>query len=44
MITIISGTILDDKLKNKNGETINWIDENINPFTGDILKQCKNLD
>ena len=29
------------KLKNKNGETINWIDENINPFTGDWISRTR---
>ena len=29
------------KLKNENGETINWIDENINPFTGDWISRTR---
>jgi len=29
------------KLENENGETVNWIDENINPFTGDWISRTR---
>ena len=32
------------KLKNDKGETVNWIDENINPFTGDWISRTRLMD
>lgn len=32
------------KLNNYNGETVNWIDENINPFTGDWISRTRLMD
>lgn len=29
------------KLENENGEIVNWIDENINPFTGDWISRTR---
>ncbi len=29
------------KLENENGKTVNWIDENINPFTGDWISRTR---